>query len=148
MNGIKDWPRAFESFVLTTQLRSYKVTADHIQIGTMNISRGPRKSTTIRMLLNENTFLIQSSQARPTCEEFAGTRRLMASSPSSPLQSPLHLQLPSRLIRPSNTGFSGIMSVVFAEGRKHTPGFHNGYTVRHMVTFSNIALRTSLPYLW
>lgn len=39
MTVIKDWPRAFQSFVLITRLSSYKVTVDHIQIGTLNISR-------------------------------------------------------------------------------------------------------------
>ena len=59
-NGMKDWPRAFESFLLTTQLRSYKVTVDHIQIGTMKIIRSPEKSTTVRKLVEDNSFLIKS----------------------------------------------------------------------------------------
>lgn len=60
MHGMKDWPRAFESFVLTTQLQSYKVTVDHIQIGTMKISQGFEKSTTVQKLSRDNTPVLKS----------------------------------------------------------------------------------------
>lgn len=60
MQGMKDWPRAFESFVLTTQLQSFKVTVDHIQIGTMKISQSFDKSTTIRTLVEDNTSVLKS----------------------------------------------------------------------------------------
>ena len=60
MHGMKHWPRAFESFVLTTQLQSYKVTIDHIQIGTMKISQGFEKSTTVQKLVRDNTPVLKS----------------------------------------------------------------------------------------
>lgn len=60
MDGMKDWPRAFESFVLTTQLRSYKVTVKHVQIGTMNILGGFEKSTAIKTLVNDNKSVLKS----------------------------------------------------------------------------------------
>lgn len=60
MNGMKDWPRAFQSFVLTTQMRSYKVTVENIQIGSMKISRGFEKSKTIQTLVNDNTSVLKS----------------------------------------------------------------------------------------
>ena len=60
MTGVRDWARAFESFVLTTQMRSYKVTVDHIQIGTRSILQGPEKSKTVEKLVNDNTFSVES----------------------------------------------------------------------------------------
>ena len=62
-NGMKDWPRAFVSFVLTSQLRVYKVTVDHIQIGTMNILRGFEKSMTVQTLVNDNASVLKSLRA-------------------------------------------------------------------------------------
>ena len=59
-HGMKDWPRVFESFVLTTQLQSYKVTVDHIQIRTMKILQGFEKSTTIQTLVRDNTPILRS----------------------------------------------------------------------------------------
>ncbi len=56
----KDWSRDFESFILTTQLRKYKVTGEHVHIGTKNILRGPEKLETIRTLVNDNKYLIKS----------------------------------------------------------------------------------------
>lgn len=57
---MKDWPRTFESFVLTTQLRKFKVTAEHIQISTMKLSQGPEKSKTIQTIVNDNQSPIRS----------------------------------------------------------------------------------------
>lgn len=59
-NGMKDWPRVLESFVLTTRLRFYKISVDRIQIGTMNILRGVEKSETIQTLVNDNTSVLKS----------------------------------------------------------------------------------------
>lgn len=60
MHGMKDWPRAFESFVLTTQLQSYKVTVDHIQIGSMKILILFEKSRTVQKLVRDNIPVLKS----------------------------------------------------------------------------------------
>ena len=60
MIGLKDGTLVFESFVLATQLRRYKITLYHIQIGTMKILRGVDKSKTIKMLVDKNVFVLKS----------------------------------------------------------------------------------------
>lgn len=71
MDGMKEWPRAFESFVLTTQLRSYEVTVKHVQIGTMNILGGFEKSTAIKTLVNDNKSVLKSLKTPANIEDFA-----------------------------------------------------------------------------
>lgn len=60
MHGMKDWPRAFESFMLTTQLDKYKVTVSHIQIGSMKILQGSEKHMTVETLVRDNSAVLKS----------------------------------------------------------------------------------------
>ena len=60
MNGPKDWHLAFQSFVLTTQLRRYKVSVGHIQVETMSIVGGIERSKTIQKLLDDNASVFKS----------------------------------------------------------------------------------------
>lgn len=77
MKGMRDWPRAFESFMLTTQLRIYKVTVEHIQIGTMNLLQGFEKATTIQTLVNDNVSVLKSLKASTDIRGICWNKRII-----------------------------------------------------------------------
>ena len=72
----KAWSRDFESLVLTNQLRKFKVTVNHVHIGTKNILRGPKKPETIRTLVNDNKYLIKSLKSTADIQDICWNKNI------------------------------------------------------------------------
>ena len=51
--------RLFQTFVLATRFRRYQVNLYHIQIGIMSIVRDADESKTIKMLFDNNAYVLK-----------------------------------------------------------------------------------------
>lgn len=137
---LRDWPWVYELFILTTQLQSYKVSIDNIQIGTMSILQGFENSKTMQMLPYDNGSVLKSFKRPADVRGINWSRSNTDLRHSSTYQSRSDFLLPTKRTKLSKTDLFGITSAVIVGGKDHVPGLHNVAIVKHMTTSPEIAL--------